>query len=47
MLDLLDERNKEDAEIIALLRKSQVSASISKGDVADDGVCNFFLQIQC
>jgi len=36
VLDLLDERKKEDAEIIALLRKSQVNASISRDDVADD-----------
>ena len=37
MLDLLDERNKQDAEIITLIRKAQIDASISMDDVAADG----------
>jgi len=36
VLDFLDERKADDAKIIALLRRAQVEANISKYDIADD-----------
>jgi len=46
VLDFLDERKADDAKIIALLRRAQVEANISKYDIADDGKCTL-LSFHC